>query len=228
MASKSLLTTHTSPVPTIEQFEFDHDTAKHSKSSSSLVKRWYDGTKGGLLASASFLVTHARSPSDHDGSRRFIPKWKMFLIIVGVTLLSTCPIVILCTSALISIDAFSSSGSCLPNGEVLFLQDVSPAKIYFDPALILDISLGFGTLSFASVKIIDVIWDVVVGRGGQVLLGYVSYCILGQALLQSMEFQSVSFERFAATSDSLGSVKALLILGQDWLQQRKANQTRPK
>lgn len=178
-----------------------------------------------FFTAAAFYLTTDRAGRGHENLRLFIPRWKITLIFIGVMLATFGPIIILCTSLLLDVYQFDDASTCLPNGELaLFVS--SPNYIYFDPALILDITLGFGRLSFSSVKIIDVIWDVVVGRGGQALLAWLLYLILSQALLHSMEIRSVSFERFAATSYNPDSLKAFWILCQD-VPRTRAAQTRP-
>ena len=56
------------------------------------------------------------------------------------------------------------------------------------------ITLGFGHLTFAQAKVIDIVWDVVVGRGGQGILAIISYRISSKCLTRLMER-----EHFSAT-----------------------------
>jgi hypothetical protein len=53
-------------------------------------------------------------------------------------------------------------GSCYPDGNFRFLQDYNP----WATSGLFQITMGFGLMSFSNAKLIDVIWDVVVGRGG--------------------------------------------------------------
>lgn len=210
-----------------------NDTPRPVQSKLEQFNVWVDEYARGTLTylkdfftAAVFYLTTDRAGPDHGNLRLFIPRWKVPLVVVGIMLVTFGPLIILCTSLLLGVSQFDDAGTCLPNGNLaLFVS--SPNYIYFDPALLLDITLGFGRLSFPSVKIIDVIWDVVVGRGGQALLAWLSYRILGQALLHSMEIRSVSFERFAATSYKLDSLEAFWILCQDVPRRRAPHRTRP-
>jgi len=73
-----------------------------------------------------------------------------------------------------------------------------------------DITLGFGTFSFTAVKLIDILWDVVVGRGSQVIVAWCTYRVLVGALLFSMESTAVSFDTYATTTLKSGSFSALI------------------
>lgn len=46
----------------------------------------------------------------------------------------------------------------------------SPYNLSWDPALFISVTLGFGTFTFPVAKTIDVFWDLIVERGGQLLL----------------------------------------------------------
>lgn len=77
---------------------------------------------------------------------------------------------------------------CTPNGIVhLPWKSADSYNQCWDPALFLSITLAFGRLSFTAAKAIDVIWDLFVGRGGQVLLGWVTYTIVRRSLVTAME-----------------------------------------
>ena len=80
---------------------------------------------------------------------------------------------------------------------------------------LLDISLAFGNMSFPLAKLIDVIWDTAIGRGGQALLTVLLYRVLSQALLYSMETRRSSFRKFASVYFELGTLYGLCILIKD-------------
>ncbi|KAF2114958.1 stress responsive A/B barrel domain-containing protein [Lophiotrema nucula] len=54
----------------------------------------------------------------------------------------------------------------------------------------------FGKFKFSQVKVIDVAWDVGVGRGVQLLAWYYSYAVFTDALLRVIERHPASFETF--------------------------------
>ncbi|KAK5937627.1 hypothetical protein PMZ80_010247 [Knufia obscura] len=58
--------------------------------------------------------------------------------------------------------------------------------------------MGYGNYSFGVAKLIDVVWDVTVGRGGQVLLAAFTYKAFTKSLTRNMESSLVSVETFKA------------------------------
>ncbi|KAK5059893.1 hypothetical protein LTR84_009776 [Exophiala bonariae] len=77
------------------------------------------------------------------------------------------------------------------------------------------ITLAFGTLPFSTAKIIDVAWDVVVGRGGQGILVAICFLVYGKALVRSMESTSVSYGTYEAITLQSGSITGSLKLARD-------------
>lgn len=70
----------------------------------------------------------------------------------------------------------------------------------------------FGRYSFSQVKTIDVVWDVFVGRGVQLLAWWVAYNVFSDALLRVIERHPASFrifQRIALEGPSLLSVWTL-------------------
>ncbi|CAI6339096.1 unnamed protein product [Periconia digitata] len=61
-----------------------------------------------------------------------------------------------------------------------------------------DISLSFGKLTFGQAKIIDIIWDLVFGRGGQAVLAYLSWRSFARYMTATMELEPVTFSSFRA------------------------------
>ncbi|KAH7116984.1 hypothetical protein B0J11DRAFT_442790 [Dendryphion nanum] len=54
----------------------------------------------------------------------------------------------------------------------------------------------FGKLPFSSVKIIDVSWDVLVGRGAQLLAWWIGYNVFSDAMLRVIERHPASYNAF--------------------------------
>jgi hypothetical protein len=54
----------------------------------------------------------------------------------------------------------------------------------------------FGRFAFSQVKVIDVAWDVCLGRGAQLLAWYISYIVFSDALLRVIERHSASYQTF--------------------------------
>lgn len=77
-------------------------------------------------------------------------------------------------------------------------------------------------LSFAKAKLIDVVWDLVIGQGGRLLLAWISYGVFMDGLTRLMETSTVSYQLYASIvfeTSSLAStwcsLKAVFI-GHDW------------
>ncbi|KAK5112828.1 hypothetical protein LTR85_011162 [Meristemomyces frigidus] len=102
---------------------------------------------------------------------------------------------------------------CLPNGSATYHPNTTiPAGVVYsdygdsdharstlwESQQFLSITLGFGSFTFAGAKGTDVAWDLLVGRGGQVLLTIVSYPIFRRSLVRIMEIKGTSIQVFAA------------------------------
>lgn len=85
---------------------------------------------------------------------------------------------------------------------------------WWDPSLFLSITIGFGRLSFSAAKGIDICWDFLVGRVGQILLAVASYPILRRSLACAMERRPVhvkTYSSIAFSGVSLSSLWAVLL-----------------
>jgi hypothetical protein len=72
---------------------------------------------------------------------------------------------------------------------------------------------GVGPLSFVAAKGIDVAWDLIVGRGGQLVLFWIASCVYTAVLNQVLEATNVSHDLYisaAISSSSLGVIRALV------------------
>jgi len=63
---------------------------------------------------------------------------------------------------------------------------------YWDSNLFLSVTMGFHGLTFTQAKAIDICFDLVVGRGSQVLLLLATYPLLRRAVLRSLEVREFS------------------------------------
>lgn len=111
--------------------------------------------------------------------------------------------------------------ACLPNGSATPQQlDNYFIISVWDTSQLLDITLAFGSFNFEFAKGIDVAWDVIIGRGGQIVLALLSYRILGAVLLQSMETRPASFKTYAAIGLDRGPVFTIWASLRDiWMRQ---------
>lgn len=190
------------------QDDNDNDNEDIIQSPASLFKRptlvsIYSSARKSYSASASFakyslrdsLISEAQINRDvakqafRDARPWIVHKsWPMikyfflhFLAILGPVLS------IACLSIISEINAWglSYSETCLPDGSF----SINDEKEYNPWTLsgIFQITLGFGTLHFSTVKIIDVIWDVVIGRGVQAMLATLAYFVFTRSIQRSAD-----------------------------------------
>jgi hypothetical protein len=69
---------------------------------------------------------------------------------------------------------------------------------FWDPRLYFTINLAFGQFTFSTVKVLDASWDVIVGRGGQMLTAIIAYRILRRSFTLTMETLAVTIPTVAA------------------------------
>jgi hypothetical protein len=95
---------------------------------------------------------------------------------------------------------------CNANGKIA-KQELGDYKPLWDPKLFFTINISFGSLSFTAVKIIDACWDILVGRGGQLLMGIVAYRVIRRSFTLTMERQDVPIS--TVTSIYCGKIQLL-------------------
>lgn len=69
-----------------------------------------------------------------------------------------------------------------------------------------------GGYTFTQVKIIDIAWDVLLGRGGQAVLVVLAYRLFSRVLSMLMEQGEVGYDAFSAVAFNSGSLGCLLTL----------------
>ena len=74
---------------------------------------------------------------------------------------------------------------------------------------IFNIDLRYGDLSFGMAKFIDLVWDIFISRGGQIMLGWITYRVHSAALMRIMEDQLVSYDLYATMTLSWATIWAL-------------------
>ena len=103
---------------------------------------------------------------------------------------------------------------CLPNGDVLtpkvlrysLYGDQPAIRMNWDADQFLSPTISFGHLSFATAKTIDLLWDLVVGRTGQLLLAVYTYPVVKKTMMRHWEsnavpipvYTSLVFDRISA------------------------------
>ncbi|CAI6336751.1 unnamed protein product [Periconia digitata] len=87
----------------------------------------------------------------------------------------------------------SDEGACGPDGD--FRVDPSTYKSW-SPSAFFQVTLSGGPLTFAQAKAIDVTWDIIIGRGGQFALAFVSWRVFANYLTTCMEVQPINYQLF--------------------------------
>lgn len=103
--------------------------------------------------------------------------------------------------------------ACLPSGEFAVAGTIRN----WDFRFLLSITAGFGNFSFAVAKGIDISWDLVVGRGGQLILAWIAYRIFSRAIVHAMEDGGVSCETYSAVAFHTGTLECTWTLLKDFL-----------
>lgn len=82
---------------------------------------------------------------------------------------------------------------CDPSGNVWVTRENRPDLWSGNYGL--SITLGFGTFRFSTAKSIDTMWDLIVGRGGQVLAGILLYYVFRGPMVSTMHRNPVPYDK---------------------------------
>jgi hypothetical protein len=119
--------------------------------------------------------------------------WIAFILFTG--LIATLFSVVTTHGAGVASGYTSDRFYCDSNGEIRW-RDSSTSYTknspYWDGALFLSVTMGFHGLSFPQAKAIDICFDLIAGRGSQILVAFAAYPILRRAILRSMETRDFS------------------------------------
>lgn len=125
---------------------------------------------------------------------------------------------ILATSCFLAIFMITQSSASNINGD--FFCNANGAPSYFatrdgfyepfwDPKLFFNFNVPFGHLSYTSAKIIDACWDLAFARGGQALVGLLSYRVIRRSLALVMEQSPVAMPLATAICCENGNLTLL-------------------
>lgn len=146
------------------------------------------------------MVDNDKHPIWHDESAaRLLSSLKVSLIVIGFSL----PLVAFGLVASIPhLDGFSGRSwrsdfnHCDYDGS--FTPYNKPIGTMWDMSGIFNITFAWGQMSFQTAKIVDIIWDTALGRGGQAILAYVTYAVSSRYLQLVLQRTSVSYSTFEA------------------------------
>lgn len=72
-------------------------------------------------------------------------------------------------------------------------------------------------MTFTQVKVIDIAWDLLIGRGIQILLAYVNYRVFNEWLLYHLELHLTSYKMYTAVAFQTTTMSTLGVLGKEFL-----------
>ncbi|KAF2123093.1 hypothetical protein BDV96DRAFT_510824 [Lophiotrema nucula] len=140
--------------------------------------------------------------------------WRTFLIICLLPI-ALAPIIVLSTAAEEASVGYIQGRQCYPNG---MWAEVSGATWrIMDSSYFFTPNLSFGSMSFTAVKIIDITWDLLVGRGGQMLLAWVNYRVFNEWLMYHMECHLTSYKMYTAVAFQTTTMSTLGVLLKEFL-----------
>ncbi|KAF1934530.1 hypothetical protein EJ02DRAFT_492288 [Clathrospora elynae] len=148
---------------------------------------------------STFLIARSRFVTFwREGHRQAARDFRIGWICSGFWLLVFCwifgLILALTTICIISEDYFNNYNvACLPDGS--FAVDASKFR-FWSISGFFQITLGAGNMNFTQVKIIDVVWDILVGRGGQAVLALISWRVFANYVTTSMEVMPVTLRTY--------------------------------
>lgn len=140
--------------------------------------------------------------------------WGLTLLVL---LLGVIPLASLCIASK-SVWSDLAPWTCLPNGQITFPWNNNDYSWeVWNVDLLSTITLGFGEFPFGTAKWIDVWWDILIGRVGQLGVSFLTYRVFKRAMLHSMERIPISFEHFAAQAFEPISASTTWVLARDFV-----------
>ncbi|KAJ5058261.1 hypothetical protein PSV09DRAFT_2408878 [Bipolaris maydis] len=140
--------------------------------------------------------------------------WKVTLVALAA-LVALAIIVVLAAAAEMASQSYIMGRDCYPNG--LWKEKPGATWRIMDSSYFFTPNLSFGAFTFTQVKVIDVAWDVIVGRGGQLLLGWVNYRVFNEWLVYHMEMHFTSYKFYAAVAFETTTMGTLGVLAKEFL-----------
>jgi hypothetical protein len=108
--------------------------------------------------------------------------------------------------------------NCNANGT--FTPNDSPTFSLWDGSGLFQITLTWGHMTFSQAKALDVVWDIIVGRGGQAILLYVAFKVFAMTLSRTMETDPVSYGTFESMAFTSPTFVSPFILIRDFVTNR--------
>lgn len=140
--------------------------------------------------------------------------WRVFLITLLLPL-SLAPIIILSAIAEMASQNYIRGRSCYPNG--LWKEAAGATWRIMDSTYFFTPNLSFGNMTFTQVKVIDIAWDLLVGRGGQMGLAWVNWVVFNEWLVFHLERWGTSYKMYATVALQTTSWTMLGVVAKEFL-----------
>ena len=128
--------------------------------------------------------------------------------VLAIVLLNAIPILVLGLCAP-SLSTKLGSLACLPDGNFILPGTAS----IWNPEYFFTITITLGVHSqwgYTHVKIIDVLWDVLVGRGAQTVMIWIAYRVFSKCIRCMMQTQSVSYRLYGAVAFDTATLRSIV------------------
>lgn len=155
-------------------------------------------------------ATSAPCRRESAGERSHSPDWRHKLVWLACVLALVAPLVVVLTAAR-NLSLPLGNKGCLPDGTFAIPGTTS----IWDPAHFLSINVpttSDAQYDFAHAKAVDVVWDLLLGRGLQVILCIIAFQVFSKVLLRLMEREEISFRAYSAVSFQPGGASSILPL----------------
>jgi hypothetical protein len=140
--------------------------------------------------------------------------WRVFFI-ASLIPLCLAPIIILSAIAEMASQNYIRGRSCYPNG--LWKEAAGATWRIMDSTYFFTPNLSFGNMTFTQVKVIDIAWDLIIGRGGQMCLAWVNWTVFSEWLVYHVERYKTSYKMFASVTLQTTSLTTLGVLAKEFL-----------
>lgn len=140
--------------------------------------------------------------------------WRIFLITLLLPL-SLTPIIILSAIAEMASQNYIRGQSCYPNG--LWKEAAGATWRIMDSTFFFTPNLNFGNMTFTQVKVIDIAWDLLIGRGGQMGLVWVNWVVFNEWLVFHLERWKTSYKMYSTITLQTTSWTMLGVAAKEFL-----------
>lgn len=155
-------------------------------------------------------ISNTHTPTLHQKWSTFPYRTTFILLLLP---LAIAPVITLSAAAETASQSYIRGRSCYPNGLWKFSStatwEIMDSSYFFTP------NLSFGAMSFTQVKVIDIAWDLLVGRGGQLALAWVNWRVFNEWLVWYAECGSVGWRLYAGVAFETTSLSTLGVLGKE-------------